>query len=91
MAEKPNHQITDVICGCDGYFDEGCPACTPAPVPATTSEAAEINRLRAGLMRAMQYENKCDQTGKPCSDGCGCHLEAEAWCDDFLVGDPGRT
>lgn len=21
------------ICGCDGYFDEGCPACTPAEVP----------------------------------------------------------
>ena len=53
--------------------------------------AYEIERLREGLMKAMQYENKCDQTGKPCSDACGCRLEAEAWCDDFLVGDPGRT
>lgn len=53
--------------------------------------ANEIERLRAGLMKAMQYENKCDQTGKPCSDACGCRLEAEDWCEDLIVGDPGRT
>ena len=23
----------DAICGCDGYFDEGCPACTPEVKP----------------------------------------------------------
>jgi hypothetical protein len=23
----------DAICGCDGYFDEGCPACTPGVKP----------------------------------------------------------
>ena len=46
--------------------------------------ADKIERLQAGLMRAMQYENKCDQTGKPCREPskCGCYLEAEAWCDD---------
>lgn len=55
--------------------------------------AAEIARLQAGLMKAMQYENKCDQTGKPCREPskCGCYLEAEAWCEDFIVGGPGRT
>jgi hypothetical protein len=46
--------------------------------------ANEIERLRAGLMRAMQYDNKCDQTGNACREPskCGCYLEAEAWCDD---------
>lgn len=44
--------------------------------------ADEIERLQAGLMKAMQYENKCDQTGKPCGDACVCRLEAEAWCED---------
>ncbi len=50
--------------------------------------ADEIARLQAGLMKAMQYENKCDQTGKPCREPskCGCHLEAGVWCD----GDPDR-
>lgn len=44
--------------------------------------ADEIERLRAGLMKAMQYENKCDETGKPCREAsqCGCYLEGEAWC-----------
>jgi len=44
---------------------------------------AERDRLRAGLLRALQYENKCDQTGQPCdaSDRCACSLEAETWCD----------
>ena len=44
---------------------------------------AERDRLRAGLLRVLQYENKCDQTGKPCtaSDRCACSLEAETWCD----------
>jgi hypothetical protein len=45
---------------------------------------AEIERLRAGLMRVLQYENKCDQTGKPCDVArgcpCACSLEAETWC-----------
>ena len=55
--------------------------------------ADKIERLQAGLMRAMQYENKCDQTGKPCREPskCGCYLEAESWCEDFIVGGPGRT
>ena len=54
--------------------------------------ADEIERLRAGLMKAMQYENKCDQTAKPCreSSRCGCYLEAENWCVDSIGGDPGR-
>ena len=44
---------------------------------------AERDRLQAGLLRALQYENKCDQTGKPCtaSDRCACNLEAESWCN----------
>jgi hypothetical protein len=44
---------------------------------------AERDRLQAGLLRALQYENKCDQTGKPCRspDRCACSLEAETWCD----------
>jgi hypothetical protein len=44
---------------------------------------AERDRLRAGLLRVMQYENKCDQTGQPCRspDRCACSLEAEAWCE----------
>jgi hypothetical protein len=43
---------------------------------------AERDRLRAGLLRALQYENKCDQTGQLCdaSDRCACSLEAETWC-----------
>jgi hypothetical protein len=51
---------------------------------ATLEDAAdEIERLRAGLLRVMQYENKCDQTGQPCRspDRCACSLEAEAWCE----------
>ncbi len=54
-----------------------------------TAAADEITRLQAGLMKAMQYENKCDQTGKPCREPskCGCYLEAGVWCD----GDPDRT
>ena len=44
---------------------------------------AERDRLRAGLLRVMQYENKCDQTGQPCRspDRCACSLEAAAWCE----------
>jgi hypothetical protein len=49
---------------------------------AMTAAVTKIARLQAGLMKAMQYDNKCDQTGKPCSDACGCRLEAQAWCDD---------
>ena len=52
---------------------------------ATGAEAAdEIERLQAGLLRVMQYEQKCDQTGQPCRspDRCACSLEAETWCED---------
>jgi chromosome segregation ATPase len=44
---------------------------------------SEIVRLRAGLMRVLQYENKCDQTGQSCDGprGCACSREAETWCD----------
>ncbi len=44
---------------------------------------AERDRLQAGLMRVIQYENGCDQTGRSCdaSKKCGCSLEAETWCD----------
>jgi hypothetical protein len=56
----------------------------------TTQWCGEAIRLRerllqvnAGLLRAIQYENKCDQTGKPCnaSRRCACSLEAETWCE----------
>lgn len=49
------------------------------------SEAAdEITRLRSGLMKSVQYDNKCDQTGRSCrEDGpCGCQKEAETWLED---------
>jgi uncharacterized coiled-coil DUF342 family protein len=44
---------------------------------------AERDRLQAGLLRVLQYEKKCDQTGKACDAwrGCACSLEAETWCD----------
>ena len=45
---------------------------------------AERDRLRSGLLRAIQYENKCDETGKSCDESracpCACSLEAETWC-----------
>lgn len=47
--------------------------------------ADEIERLRAGLMRVLQYENKCDETGRPCGDDperCACRLEAYTWMED---------
>jgi hypothetical protein len=56
----------------------------------TTQWCGEATKLRerllqvnAGLLRVLQYEKKCDQTGKPCdaSRGCACSLEAETWCD----------
>jgi hypothetical protein len=53
--------------------------------PAIQRQAAdEIERLQAGLLRVMQYEQKCDQTGQPCRspDRCACSLEAETWCED---------
>jgi hypothetical protein len=45
---------------------------------------AERDRLRAGLFRVLQYENKCDQTGQPCdaSMRCCCSLEADSWCEE---------
>jgi hypothetical protein len=49
----------------------------------TTQWCGEATRLRAGLMRVIQYEQKCDQTGQPCRspDRCACSLEAETWCE----------
>jgi hypothetical protein len=42
---------------------------------------AEIERLRASLMRYVQQCNECEQTGEPCREParCGCWLEAQAW------------
>jgi hypothetical protein len=44
---------------------------------------AERDRIRMGLLRAMQYNQKCDITGRPCDarKGCDCELEAVVWCD----------
>jgi hypothetical protein len=44
---------------------------------------AERNRLRSGFLMAMQYDNKCRQTGQPCDAPklCACFLETEGWCD----------
>jgi hypothetical protein len=56
----------------------------------TTQWCGEATKLRerllqvnAGLLRVLQYENKCDQTGKPCDAlrRCACSLEAETWCE----------
>lgn len=49
----------------------------------TTQWCGEATRLRAGLMRVIQYENGCDQTGRSCdaSKKCGCSLEADTWCN----------
>jgi len=60
--------------------------------PVAHEAADEIEWLRAGLMRFAQYENECDQTGKPCREPsrCGCYLEGKGWCNDSLNGDPGR-
>ena len=43
----------------------------------------EIARLRSGLMKSVQYDNKCDQTGRSCrEDGpCGCQKEVETWLE----------
>lgn len=59
-------------------------ALTWTVTPIHREAADEIERLRAGLMKAMQYENKCDETGKPCREAsqCGCYLEANTWCED---------
>lgn len=53
-------------------------------VAAMEQMLAERDRFQAGLLRMLQYENKCDQTGKPCdaSSGCACSLEAESWCNE---------
>ena len=56
-----------------------------APLNATLRALlAERDRLRSGLLRAIQYENKCDETGKSCDESracpCACSLEAETWC-----------
>ena len=51
---------------------------------ARREAANEIERLRAALMRVLQYENKCDQTGAPCREParCSCYLESETWFHD---------
>jgi hypothetical protein len=48
-----------------------------------TNMAKEIARLRAGLMRVLQYDNKCDDTGRACCapERCSCHLEANTWLE----------
>lgn len=42
---------------------------------------AELEALRAALMRCVQYENDCGQTGRSCRETvpCACQREAEAW------------
>ena len=52
-------------------------------VARLVSAEAEVHRLRAGLLMAMQYENKCDQTGQPCgeTERCSCFLQANVWCN----------
>jgi hypothetical protein len=42
-----------------------------------------VERLRSGFLMAMQYDNKCRQTGQPCDAPklCACFLETEGWCD----------
>jgi len=44
---------------------------------------AERDAARAGLLRAMQYENKCEDTGRACREPerCACHLEAATWME----------
>lgn len=43
----------------------------------------ENEQLRAGLLRCVQYDNKCDQTGVPCREPgrCSCYLEAGTWLE----------
>ena len=56
----------------------------PSAISTAMEEAAdEITRLRSGLMKSVQYDNKCDQTGRSCQeDGhCGCQKEAETWLE----------
>jgi hypothetical protein len=60
------------------------PCLLPAEVAERVKDAeAEFDRLRSGLLMAMQYENKCDQTGQPCgeTERCSCFLQANVWCN----------
>lgn len=43
----------------------------------------ETQRLRSGLMKSVQYDNKCDQTGRSCREDepCACQKEAETWLE----------
>jgi hypothetical protein len=44
---------------------------------------AERDRLRTGMLQAIQHKNKCNATGTPCvkprARPCVCGLEAEIW------------
>ena len=65
MASNP--ETTDAVCGCDGFFDAGCPACTPAPDLRMLSpvelaaglrgmaehrDAGNLSEMEAALLRA---------------------------------------
>ncbi len=66
---KPDRETTfRGICGCDGYFDEGCPACTPAPAPKPATrhdDVAHALRLAAlaGMNPAERFHAGEGQTG----------------------------
>lgn len=53
-------------------------------IKAVVEAQREAAWWKTGLMRSVQYDNKCDQTGSPCKElsMCACYLEAEAWCHD---------
>lgn len=61
------NETTDAVCGCDGYFDAGCRACTPAPDLRMLSpvelaaglrglaehrDAGNLSEMEAALLRA---------------------------------------
>ena len=37
--DKDFQQSTGGICGCDGFFDAGCPACTPDLAPTAPADS----------------------------------------------------
>ena len=45
---------------------------------------AESSALQSALLRCVQYDNKCDQTGRSCREDepCACQKEAETWLED---------
>jgi len=75
-VERANAETLDAICRrTEAERDEA--------VATLALYRAERDRLQAGLLRVMQYEQKCDQTGQSCDGprGCACSREAETWCD----------